>query len=810
MKRNGLLTLIIAFIWIQCAFAQSANSATELLGKVWDEQQTAQDLVTVRLFATGNETPLQTAYTDDKGIFTFQSVQPGTYHLVATKLGLMEARSESIRILPDSGSSIEVPTLTMKLESVVLADVTVRAERPLIERKMDMMVVNVENSTLAAGSTALEILQKSPGVTIDKDDNISLMGKQGVELMINGKKSNLTSDQLASFLSSLDGNTIKSVELITSPSAKYEASGTAGIINIVLKKNTKQGTNGQVTLSGGYGSAHKSNASLSLDHSTGAVNLYGTASYLDNGNQSELNIDRLINNGLENTAFGQHTVFDRSYRNRSLRAGIDYNISGRQVISFEANGNRSNLSMANNNITHIGTDFLSRDSTLRSFSDMRGHFNSAGANLNYTFNIDSNGRKLTTQADVSQFYRTAETAYDNTFYWANGDLMRPTLRSNAQTPTTINIRVANADYTHPLNSSGKLETGLRYSQVHSANTMRFENYTGEQWQNDPQRSNVFAYDEQIFAAYLSYQRQFGKFGLQAGLRSEYTASTGESVTLNSRVKRDYVDFFPTLFLNYAISDNHQTGLSLSRRVNRPNYNLMNPFSYFLDQYTSEQGNPYLKPEYANAVEGTYSFKNKYHLSAGYSLTTDVIVESMLQNDEEKTTAVTRDNLAKQHSAHLNITAPFKISNFWNTNLLLNGFYLGFKGDLNTDRLDQGQFAMQATNQHNFTILPDLSAEVNFQYNSPLTYSIYTISSQFATDIGLSKSLFNKKGNIKLAVSDVFNTRKQIVRTDHANLNIHINQRHETRVARLTLTYNLGKDAFSRRDRSIDEQNRVGQ
>lgn len=810
MKRHGLLAPIIVCICIQSAFAQSSANSAELTGKVWDEQQTVQDLVTVRLFAAEGESALQTAYTDDNGTYRFQRVQPGTYHVVATKLGLMEARSGFIQVSPSSGPVIEVPTLTMKLESVVLADVTVRAERPLIERKMDMMVVNVENSTLAAGNTALEILQKSPGVTVDKDDNISLMGKQGVTLMINGKKTNLTADQLASYLSSLDGNTVKSVELITNPSSKYEASGTAGIINIVLKRNTRRGTNGQVTLSGGYGLAHKSNASVTLNHGTGAVNVYGMVSYLDNDNQSVLDIGRLITSGVENTAFGQRTVLDRSTKNRSVRAGVDYNLSSRQILNLEVNGNRNGFSMLNTNVTNIGPDFLTRDSTLRTLSDINGRFNSAGANLHYTFNVDSNGRKFVAQADVSQFYRTARSAYDNTFYWPDGSLMRPSSLSLANTPTTINIRVASADYTHPLINEGKIEAGLRYSQVESTNTMRFENYTDEQWQNDPLRSNTFVYDEYIYAAYVSYQRQFGKLGLQAGLRTEYTESVGESITLNSRVKRDYIDFFPTLFLNYAISDNHQAGLSFSRRVNRPNYNLMNPFNYYIDQYTSEQGNPYLRPEYANAVEATYSFKNKYHLSAGYSLTTDVIVESMLQDEVEKTTAVTRANLAEQRSAHLNITAPFKIRNYWNTNVMLNGFYLGFKGELNANRLDRGQFATQATNQHTFTITPKWTAELNLQYNSPLTYSIYSIKGQFGSDIGVSRSLFGKQGNIKLAVSDIFNTRKQLVRTNHGNLNVNIDQRHETRIARLTLTYNLGKNGFSQRNRNIEEKNRVGQ
>ncbi|SEL78084.1 TonB-dependent receptor [Parapedobacter koreensis] len=806
--RHIFITLIITTLWAVAAHAQQVS----ITGKVVDEQHAPLDLATINLLNAKDSALVKTVFPDSQGSFTFAGVQHGKYFITAVLVGYDDATSEIVEITSATATKNLAP-LVLKNANTVLAEVAVTApQRPLVERRPDMMVVNVENSTLAAGNTAMDILERSPGVTVDKDDNISLMGKQGVTVMIDGKQTYLSAEQLANFLRNTDGNTIKSIELITNPSSKYDASGTAGMINIVLKKNRMAGTNGTFTAGTGYGFGHKANTSLNINHKVDRLNLFGTYSYMNNRGGNEIDIFRSIVQQESNTDFQQYTDFNRRNRNHSYRAGADYNTSDRNVVGLLLSGYASGNDNNNASNTLIGRTILSPDSTLFTSSVFDGSYTSFAVNANNQFTIDSNGRKLVADVDISRFSNRNNADYNNTFYLPSGDIKGQPLLSRSNMPTLIDIRVAKVDYTHPFgkDNKNKIETGLKYSNVSSDNDMRFENQVEGAWQNDAGRTNHFLYEEQVAAAYVNYSTKVGKLGIQAGLRSEYTISDGNSITMANRIKRDYLNFFPSVFLNYNISDNHQTGLSYSKRINRPNYGNLNPFEYFLDQYTSEQGNPYLRPEYTHAFDFSYTLMQQYHLSAGYSRTNDVIAESMGQDNATKRTWVTRANLAKQEIWYGNLNVPVKVAKFWNTNTNLNAFYMGFDGPLGGQHLSQGQFAWQLRSNHTFTILPTLTAEASVNYQSSLVYSIYRIGSQWSIDAGLNKSLYNKKANLKLSVSDVFDTRLQDVRTQYANLNTIISQKNETRVARLTFTYNFGnmKNGARRNDTQSEEKSRI--
>ncbi len=788
------------------AYAQQPS----LTGRVVDEQVQPLDLATVHLLNAQDSTVVRTVFPDKKGDFTFTGIAPGSYRVRAVLVGFDDRISEPITVTSEAGSKT-IGTLVLRSGNTVLDEVTVAApQRPLVERRADMLVVNVENSTLAAGNTAMDILERSPGVTVDKDDNISLMGKQGVTVMIDGRQTHLSAEQLANFLRNTDGNTIKSIELITNPSSKYDASGTAGMINIVLKKNRLAGTNGSLTLGAGYGFGHKANTSLNLNHKQGPVNVYGTYSYMNNKGGNEFDIFRSISlPGGSNTDFQQYTDFIRHNSSHSYRAGVDYQTSDRNVIGVSLNGYASGNDNNNSSRTLIGQTILSPDSTLTTSSVFDGSYTSLAVNVNNQFTIDTNGRKLVADVDISRFSNHNKANYNNTLFLPSGDLKDEPLLSRSDMPTIIDIRVGKVDYTHPFGKDNKLEAGVKYSNVASDNDMRFENQMGGVWQNAENRTNHFVYEEQVAAAYLNYHTQLGKWGLQAGLRSEYTVSDGNSITLGNRIKRDYIDFFPSVFVNYNLSDNHQMGLSYSKRVNRPNYGNLNPFEYFLDQYTFEKGNPYLRPEYTHAFDLSYTLMQRYNLSAGYSRTDDVIAESMNQNEETKQTWVSRDNLAKQDIWYANVNAPVKVLKWWDTNNNLNAFYMAFDGPLNGEHLHQGQFAWQLRSNHTFTIWPTFTAEASANYRSSLIYSVYRIGAQWSVDAGLNKSFYDKKVNLKLSVSDIFDTRVQDVRTRFGGLHAIINQKNETRVARLTLTVNFGNlKNGARREAQSEEKSRI--
>lgn len=808
------MTMKYVYIWITAlliAYSAGVNAQqAALAGKVVDEQYKPLDLATVHLLNAKDSSIVKTVFPNEQGGFTFTGIAQGSYRVTAVLVGYDEVISERVTVA--TGETVkDIGTLVLRSANTVLAEVTVAApQRPLVERRADMLVVNVENSTLAAGNTAMDILERSPGVTVDKDDNISLMGKQGVTVMIDGRQTHLSAEQLANFLRNTDGNTIKSIELITNPSSKYDASGTAGMINIVLKKNRLAGTNGSLTLGAGYGFGHKANTSLNLNHKEGPVNVYGTYSYMNNRGGNEIDIFRSISlpSGA-NTDFQQYTDFMRHNSSHSYRAGADYQTSDRNVIGLSVNGYASGNDNDNSSHTLIGQTIVSPDSTLTTSSVFDGHYTSLAVNVNNQFTIDTNGRKLVADVDISRFSNHNKAHYNNTLFLPSGDMKDKPLLSRSDMPTIIDIRVAKVDYTHPFGKDNKIEAGLKYSNVASDNDMRFEDQEGGVWQNAANRTNHFMYEEQVAAAYLNYHAQLGKWGIQVGLRSEYTASDGNSITLANRIKRDYIDFFPSVFLNYNLSDNHQLGLSYSKRINRPNYGNLNPFEYFLDQYTFERGNPYLRPEYTHAFDLSYTLLQRYNLSGGYSRTNDVIAESMNQNNETKQTWVSRDNLAKQDIWYANVNAPVKVAKWWDTNSNLNAFYMAFDGPLNGQQLHQGQFAWQLRSNHTFTIWPTFTAEASANYRSSLIYSVYRIGAQWSIDAGLNKSFYNKKVNLKFSVTDIFDTRVQDVRTRFGGLHAIINQKNETRVARLTLTVNFGNlKNGARRETQSEEKSRI--
>lgn len=802
------LCSILFLFQIKLANAQQPTQYS-IEGKVLDTLNQTLDYATMSLLHAADSSVAKVMFTDEKGKYTFEDVKTGIYLVQAELLGFAKNTSHPIHVTAATPHN-KANDLILRPYNQQLNTIVITGERPLIERKSDMLVVNVANSTLAAGNNAMDILERSPGITVDKDDNISLNGKEGIMVMIDGKQTYLSSEQLGSLLRSTDGNTIESIEIINNPSSKYDAAGGPGIINIKLKKNKIAGTSGSFNVGGGYGNGHKANSSLNVNHKNGRINVFGIYSYQENERTDLIDIYRIVGTDNQFTSFDQGNTMTQARKNHSLRAGFDYQTSDKNTLSLQASGLINDSGDENRSGVQIGSFQSPLDSTLLANSLFEEDFRSFSVNLNNTYTIDTLGRKLSVDADYSNFFEDASANYTNTFYNPDGTLMHEPLKSRSIMPSRIYIQAYKADYTHPFSEKSVLEAGLKYANVKTDNDLKFSELKDVQWVNDENRSNHFVYREQVAAGYVSYHTTLNKFGIKAGLRSEYTISDGNSITLQNQVKRDYIDFFPNLSISYNASDNHQYSLSYSKRINRPRYNNLNPFNYFLDQYTYVQGNPYLQPEYTHALAFNYTLMKRFNLSTGYEITQDAVVEIMKQNDVNKSTFITNENIAQQKQWFVNINAPVRFTKFWNSNTNVTGFYLGFESE-DANNINYGQYAMQLTSNQNFTILPTLSAEATLNYQSGLRYSIYKIAEAWSIDMGINKSFNNKKANIKLSVSDVFNTRDQYVTTQHANLNAIIDQKRETRVFRLSFTYNFGNTKIgpSKHHEKSEEEKRIG-
>ncbi len=774
------------------SFAQSDKPITGVTGTLTDNAGKPMDYATVSLIRLPDSTIVKGTLSNEAGRYNLKTIVPGNYLVKATSVGYDQAISQSF-ILSESHADFTVPVIVMHNASNSLSTVLITASKPLIEQKPDMTVLNVANSVLATGNTALEILARAPGVTLDQDDNISLRGKKGVTVMINDKLTYLSPAQLATLLKATDGTTIQSIEIITNPSAKYDASGSSGIINIKLKKNKQSGTNGSFTTGVGYGNSWKDNQTLTLNHKDGDLNVYGSFSHYDSKYDHNLVINRAVADSLgEKTYFNQLSSSPSTNHDNSYRVGADYDITSNNTAGFTMNGYFDNGHDDVASLTNIGSSPGEIDSYLNTLSRINNTYNNFALNLNDKLKLDTLGQSLAVDIDYSRFNNGQNAQHDTHYYELDGSGMSPPGFLRQQSPSVITIHTAKADYALPINNDLKLETGVKFSDVKTDNNLAAQQQMNGVYVNDSTLTNNFIYTEKIDAGYVNLSQTFKNTKVEVGLRGEYTSSTGDLINDNDVVKRNYFDLFPSLFVNHTVNDKNEVGFSYSRRIDRPDYDALNPFVYYLDQYTYSKGNPFLNPQYTNSFELSYTYNRIINVSFNYSHTSDLMTTVLLTDPVSEATYQTKINLQSENAYTLNVNAPFTISNWWSVNADVNGFYIEFKSDtLLGANYNKGKIAYQAKLMQTFQLAKGYKAELLSSYSSSLYDGIFLISSRYLSDAGISHSFAESRANIKLSMSDIFNTLKDHIVSDYQTNDIDVRQKLETRVTRLTFTYNFG-------------------
>lgn len=792
-KYTILLFALFGLCSLNKVQAQTSIKTGAISGKVLDEKKQAFPYATIGLLNAKDSSAVQGTLTKENGQFEFKELAMGNYLVSMYVVGYKKV-FKGPYVLNPAKSAFQVEAVQLMPDAKQLQGVDIVKQKPLVERQLDKTVLNVENSTLAVGNTALDILEKSPGVSVDKDGNISLRGKQGVTVMLDGKPTYLSSEQLANLLRSMEGSAIKSIELITNPSAKYDAAGNSGIINIKLKKNSNYGTNGSVFAGSGYGTYYKANGGFTLNHRQEKFNVFGNVDYGRNKRFNSLDIYRVNNTLQDQTIFDQTSDNIRNRNNSNYKAGIDYFLNDKNTIGFVFTGYKSSGDSQADVLTLIGSTPAVGDSSVvaRNLSDSK--YTGQTYNLNFKSMIDTLGQELTVDADYARYNGREQNAFDNLYFNAGGQQTRAPYLFQNGTPSVVKIWSGKIDYTYPLQKDMKLEAGLKTSVVTTDNDYRFLNFNpgNNQWENDPTRSNQFIYDENINAAYLNVNRKFKSTSVQIGLRAEQTNSKGNSITENRIVKRDYLNFFPSVFLNQDLSKNHSMGLSYSRRIDRPDYGSLNPFIYYVDLYTYQYGNPFLKPQYTNSFELSYSFKKTLNATLGYSRTSDVITEVLLSDTAQKTIFISNQNLATQKSYNLNISSPLPITKWWSTNNNLTVYYNRFESpNLANAPYESGRLSFNFNTNQTITLNKTTNFELSGFFVSKQVYGTLLIDPMYAIDMGLSKNFMDKKLNIKLAANDVFNLRESKITSALSSQNYLVKQKWESQVFRATVTYRFG-------------------
>jgi iron complex outermembrane receptor protein len=796
--------LLVLFAGI--TFAQETKPPGTVSGKLVNDQSAAIDYATISLLRAKDSTVIKGTLTNDAGAYIFDNIKPGDYIIKATTVGYTNTTSAGFTVGADA---VSLPVLKMQANVKALNTVTISSSRPLIERKIDRTVMNVENSVMAAGNSAMEILERAPGVTVDKDDNISLKGKQGVTVMINDKLTYLTSTQLASLLRSTDGTTISTIEIITNPSAKYDAAGNSGIINIKLKKNKQVGTNGSATVGVGRNSRVRDNMSLNLNHKDGNLNLFGAFSHGDNPRYRDFGIERVItdSSGM-NTYFSQVSRMPQVNHYNNFNVGADLDLTSKHTIGLVVSGYKNTENDGNYNHTNIGSQVGVADSSLTTNSVIKQSYKNYAINLNDRLKLDTLGQELSIDLDYSKFNNNTNADYNTDYFLSNGSVQHAPLMLRNQTPSTIEIYSGKADYAKPLNKSVKFEAGVKFSSVKTDNDLQAQKSNGGTYVNDFSRSNRFIYTEKIDAGYVNLNKQYKKGSVQLGVRAEYTQSNGNLIG-SAPVDRSYVNLFPSVFINKTLSKKNELNFSYSRRIDRPGYDDLNPFIYYLDPYTYSAGNAFLKPQYTNNFELGYVYNKTIEVTVGYSKTTDANVELILTQGNKS--FETHQNLETQTGYNINVFSPYNIFNWWTGSFNFNGFYIGFKSNgVNggTGNIDNGRKAFVFKTTQNL-LFAGFKGEINADYRSGLTYGIFNIFPRYSVSAAVGRSFADKRFNVKLGLDDIFNTLRNDISSHELTNNFMVKQKSDTRLLKLNVTYNFGNSKIKKRQHRTGAEEEAG-
>ena len=794
----------------------SAVFAQKISGTVKDPQGKGLDKTTVSLLRAKDSSVVKLSVTDNDGKFSLQT-DAGKYLVSASHVGHLPSYSQIFEV---GASDVNLGELGLAKKEKDLQGVTVSSQKPMVEVRADKMIVNVEGTINAVGNDALELLRKSPGVTIDKDDNVSLAGKNGVQIYIDGKPSPLSGSDLANYLKSMQSAQIESIEIITNPSAKYEAAGNAGIINIRLKKNKAFGTNGSVNL--GYVQGHypKYNGGLNLNHRKGKINLFGNYNYNNGKYLMKMNMERTQ----FDTLFTQNNRMVFKNNTHGFKGGIDYFMNQKNTFGLVLSGN-----IANNDFTTAGPMYFTEVSTGQLVQVLKATNNNdmERDNINTNFNYKhsaGNGKELNIDADYGYFKIRSDQFQPNYYFKPDGVTETSRAVYNMIAPTDIDLYAVKVDYEQNL-KGGKLGVGGKVGLVNTDNDFRrYDVFTSGKVM-DTLKSNRFKYEENINAVYANYNKQLKGVMIQFGLRVENTHSKGTSTgfkkenghyeVYDSTFKRDYTDFFPSASMSFNKNPMNQWTVSYSRRIDRPAYQDLNPFEFKLNEYTYMKGNTLLRPQYTNSFGLTNIFKYKLTTTLNFSHVKDIFAQ--IPDTIDKTKGfLTKRNLATQDVVSLNISYPFQYK-WYSFFATLNSSYSHYKADFGggARKVDQNIFAWTYFMQNSFKLGKGWTGELSGIYISPSVWQgVIKSKAMGFVDAGFQKQLFKGKGNVKAVMSDIFRTMKWGGSTNFAGVNSRFFGNGEMQQVKINFSYRFGsntvKAARQRKTGLEDESNRANQ
>ncbi len=809
MNVRLIITLFAALFFT----SNTVFAIASITGKVVDGTDKPLVSANVILLDETGSVLIKSTLTDESGSFELNEITTGKYVLKVTMLGYKEYSKEEVTVKEEE---VSLGTLSLLAKSNKMKEVTIRSKKPLIEVYADKLVVNVENSIINAGSSAMEILSRSPDVNVDNNDNISIKGRQGVNVMIDGKQMAISGTDLANLLKGMPSSNISKIEVISNPGAKYDAAGTAGIINIITKKDKSSGFNGSVNVSYAQGVYPKAGGGINLNYGSKKIRSYVSYNYgyREFFNRLELNRRFLNNNDAVQFAYVQDNFLKMDMTSHNGSFGLDYILSEHTILGVAGTAGTTGLPILANNQSEAQNGNGDVIYYFNNYGQHRQDYYNYTANANLRHNFDEKGQSLSIDVDYARYWNEHNQNFETNYLNPNGSNYQPDYFMRSELDGITQIRSAKVDYTLPLKNKARFEIGAKSSYVTSDNEPLFYEKTTGDFALDTNRSNHFIYKENINAGYINLNKSWDKWSTQIGFRVENTNVIAEQLTLDSTYEWSYTQLFPSLAIQRTLSEKHSVGLTLSRRIQRPNYQQLNPFKFFIDNTTYKEGYPYLRPALTYAVEAKHIFKKRFSTTFSYSITTDNITEVIQPSEtEDSVTVQTNKNLAQVHYYSISGAYPFEITKWWSNVSNINLYYAHYTGNVANTNLSNGSPAFTISSNNSFTLPKGWAAELGLWYQSRQIYGFMDLKEMWMLNMGVQKQVFNNKGTIKLNVQDLFWQGLPSATSEYTAYVESFDVHRDTRQLSLSFNYRFGdrKTPGVRRRRSgaEDEKNRVG-
>ena len=751
-------------------FCLLQHASGQVSGKLSNSNGKPIPFANVLLLNSSDTSLVKATLTTENGAYQFENISQGSYLLQMSSTGY-QTWDTPIFELSDLQKSKDFGTQIMKENTKELGEVIIRAEKPLYHQKSEGTIVNVESSILTKGSTALQVLERSPGVIVNhRDNSIELNGKSGVMVMLNNKLMRLPMEQVVSLLNGMSADDIATIELLTTPPASYDAEGSAGVINIVLKKNKKQGTNGSVSVTGGYGYREKGMGSINLSHNIKNINLYGSYTFSHNRTHSNMYVA-----SSQHMPFLGGDVFVTGWfttnfvrNNHDATIGVDLKLSPKTTIGGSITYNSSKLS--GNTITSAGYNVLP-DSLLQFTGDNGGNnrWNNL-VNSIYLEKLLRQGEKINVDIDYLYFNNNGHSHVQSSFINKHGvqagtDEMLFSPGQKGFTNTTIQVGVLKMDYTKQLGEKVKLETGIKGAYTQSASVSGIQSLLNGVWTGSDQTSNNIVMKESIGAMYASVNSQINQLStLVIGARYEYSSNIMDNQkTAGNMSNRRRGSLFPSVFFSKKINDKSEFQLSYTKRISRPSYNDLASYVGYSDPTAVYTGNPFLKPTITHNIKLGYNY-NSYSFSILFSRDKNPITRYQLTESPAKDMLlISPQNLAWQNTITFQTNLPWKVNKWWTMNYGLVGGLRQYKVDYTKQPFEKTWFGYSFNFNQAFKLTNGFSSELSGVYHSTSYDGSKKINGFGVLNAGIKKELKKDRGSFQLSVADILRKERYIIR-----------------------------------------------